>query len=103
MFHPSLFPVSCLRCHMRPASLRIVLPGILTILTIVFSTGAEADPRPVDGDFTFACVYLGDCPPRTVPGGPDRDVRPFEGTLGRPCAWRERPTPSGPRRVRTCS
>ena len=88
---------------MRPALLRAVLSGFLSILALVFSARAEAEPRPVDDVFTFACAFLGDCPVRAVPGAPDRDVRPFEGTLGRPCTWRERPTPSGPRRVRACS
>lgn len=43
---------------------------------------------------------------RRPPGPPDRDVRPFEGSLqgalGRPCGIRWRYTPSGPRRVRVC-
>ncbi|WP_232627930.1 hypothetical protein [Methylobacterium sp. Leaf118] len=43
---------------------------------------------------------------RRPPGPPDRDVRPFEGSvqgaLGRPCGFRWRYTPSGPRRVRVC-
>ncbi len=103
MFRAGFFPLTCRRRHMRPTLLGPVLSGFLALLAIVFNGRAEASPRPVDGTFTFACAYLGDCPLRTVPGAPDRDVRPFEGVLGRPCTWRERPTPSGPRKVRTCS
>lgn len=32
----------------------------------------------------------------------DRHVHPFEGSLGRPCAYRWRATPSGTRKVRVC-
>ncbi|GJD97723.1 hypothetical protein OCOJLMKI_4956 [Methylobacterium iners] len=32
----------------------------------------------------------------------DRQVQPFEGSLGRPCGYRWRPTPSGTRKVRVC-
>lgn len=67
-----------------------------------FAGEALAAPGPVDGNLTFACGFLGACPPRAVPGGPDREVHPFRGSLGRPCGWRERPTPQGPRRVRMC-
>lgn len=88
---------------MRPVLLGALLSGFLSLLAIGFSGQAQAQPHPPDDVFTFACNVLGDCPRRTVPGPADRDVRPFDGTLGRPCAWRERPTPSGPRRVRTCS
>jgi hypothetical protein len=75
---------------------------ILLTLAITGSGQAYADPRPPDGDLDFLCNFLGDCPTRAAPGGPDRDVRPFVGSLGRPCAWRTRPTPEGPRRVRVC-
>ncbi|GJE60378.1 hypothetical protein MPOCJGCO_2489 [Methylobacterium trifolii] len=78
---------------------------LCTILLLgagILAGPASAAPRPPDGDLTFACNFLGDCPRKTAPGGPDRDVRPFEGSLGRPCARRERPTPEGPRRVRVC-
>lgn len=103
MFRQEIFPFSCHRCHMRNPLLDALLSGFLSLLLIILSSRAEAEPRPVDGTFTFACAFLGDCPLRTVPGAPDRDVRPFENALGRPCTWRERPTPSGPRKVRTCS
>ncbi|MFC6027327.1 MULTISPECIES: hypothetical protein [Methylobacterium] len=67
-----------------------------------FAGQAYASPRPPDGNLDFPCNFLGACPPRVQPGGPDRDARPFTGSLGRPCAWRDRPTPEGPRRVRVC-
>ncbi|WP_375465064.1 hypothetical protein [uncultured Methylobacterium sp.] len=79
------------------------LSALSFLLAVILGGQAHAEPRPPDRTLTFACNVLGDCPPRTVPGQADRDVRPFDGTLGRPCTWRERPTPSGPRKVRTCS
>ncbi|AMB45035.1 hypothetical protein [Methylobacterium sp. AMS5] len=39
---------------------------------------------------------------RRPPGPPDRDIRPLIDPLGRPCGFRWRETPSGPRRVRVC-
>ena len=81
------------------------LRRLCTIMLIsLFATGgrALADPRMLDGNLDFPCNFLGDCPVRTVPGGPDRDVRPFTRSLGRPCARRNRPTPEGTRHVRTC-
>ncbi|MBB2960168.1 hypothetical protein [Methylobacterium sp. R2-1] len=39
---------------------------------------------------------------RRPPGPPDRDIRPLIEPLGRPCGFRWRETPSGPRRVRVC-
>lgn len=42
------------------------------------------------------------CVRQAGPGPADRQVHPFEGTLGRPCAYRWRPTPSGTRKVRVC-
>lgn len=83
---------------MSPARLCLILTGI----AITSGGQAFADPRPPDANLDVLCNVLGDCPARTVPGAPDRDVRPFAGSLGRPCAWRERPTPEGPRRVRVC-
>ena len=83
---------------MSPARLRL----FLLVIAMTCAGQAFADPRPPDGNLDFACNFLGDCPARTVPGARDRDVRPFVGGLGRPCAWRERPTPEGPRKVRAC-
>lgn len=40
---------------------------------------------------------------RLTPAPPaDRQVHPFEGSLGRPCGYRWRATPSGTRKVRVC-
>ena len=83
---------------MRPAR----LCKILLISIIPYCSQALADPRVPDGNLDFACNFLGICPVRTVPGGPDRDVRPFVDSLGRPCARRDRPTPEGTRHVRAC-
>ena len=38
----------------------------------------------------------------TPPPPVDRQVDPFGGTLGRPCGYRWRATPSGTRKVRVC-
>ncbi|GEP12680.1 hypothetical protein MGN01_45250 [Methylobacterium gnaphalii] len=63
---------------------------------IVFS-GRTAEARPLT-----RCDPRTDCPGRRPPGAPDRDARPFEGTLGRPCGYRWRYAPSGTRKVRVC-
>ena len=57
--------------------------------------------------FTFACAANGPCRNRDEtrqagPGPADRAVHPFEGSLGRPCAYRTRFTPQGNRKVRVC-
>ncbi|MCJ2084151.1 hypothetical protein [Methylobacterium sp. J-090] len=53
-------------------------------------------------DFTSACSHSQPCRRQAGPGPADRDVHPFEGSLGRPCAYRWRETPSGTRKVRVC-
>ena len=53
-------------------------------------------------EFTFPCDRLDGCRNPGASQQPDRQVDPFEGTLGRPCAYRWRPTPSGTRKVRVC-
>lgn len=68
------------------------------ILRIGAADAAERDPA----HFTFACGFEETCRPRAAPGPADRQVRPFEGSLGRPCTYRWRDTPSGPRKVRVC-
>ncbi|WP_238180469.1 hypothetical protein [Methylobacterium haplocladii] len=60
------------------------------------------DARAADAVRSRSCDPQTECPGRRPPGAPDRDARPFEGTLGRPCAYRWRYTPSGTRRVRVC-
>ncbi len=65
---------------------------------------AAADAGRAGAVVRSDCAWPVRC--RRPPGPPDRDVRPFEGTLrgalGRPCGIRWRYTPSGPRRVRIC-
>lgn len=61
------------------------------------SAGAAARSR-----ITSACANGQSCRRQAGPGPADRDVHPFEGSLGRPCAYRRRETPSGPRTVRVC-
>ncbi|WP_236960176.1 hypothetical protein [Methylobacterium durans] len=68
---------------------------------ILLAASAEA-VESRSSEITFACDFLGRCPLQASPGAPDRDVQPFEGSLGRPCGWRWRATPSGSRKVRVC-
>ncbi|WP_155911987.1 hypothetical protein [Methylobacterium sp. 77] len=58
-------------------------------------------PAPVL-EFTLPCDRLDGCSHPGASQQPDRRVHPFEGTLGRPCGYRWRPTPSGTRKVRVC-
>ncbi|TXN19680.1 hypothetical protein [Methylobacterium sp. WL9] len=60
------------------------------------------DVHAADAARSRFCDWPTACPGRRPPGAPDRDARPFEGTLGRPCAYRWRYTPSGTRQVRVC-
>ncbi|MBX9934064.1 MAG: hypothetical protein K2Y56_21520 [Methylobacterium sp.] len=53
-------------------------------------------PRSADAETTFPAFRL------TPEPKSDRLVRPFEGSLGRPCGYRWRETPSGTRKVRVC-
>lgn len=82
--------------------LRAGLLSVFAVLAIALPAGlagaADAGPAP----FTFACGFRETCPPQAGPGPADRQVRPFEGSLGRPCAYRWRETPSGTRKVRVC-
>ena len=87
------------------------LAGPVLILILLSSSalaaGTAADPSlvrrhaPVE-PFTFPCETPGTCGVQASPGAPDRDVRPFEGSLGRPCGYRMRATPQGTRKVRVC-
>ncbi|WP_284211854.1 hypothetical protein [Methylobacterium brachythecii] len=60
------------------------------------------DVQAADARRPGRCDPQVDCPGRRPPGAPDRDARPFEGTLGRPCGYRWQYSPSGTRRVRVC-
>lgn len=111
----ALFPSGTRRGNPRPAMKDVPLSAFLSLAWIGLFLSAQAEmgppfstvadgPRPsapVAG-FTFSCDRRGGCERPPLPGPPDRDVHPFEGTLGRPCAYRWRPTPSGTRRVRVC-
>ncbi|MFD1303565.1 hypothetical protein [Methylobacterium marchantiae] len=66
----------------------------------VIPAGASV-PAPVF-EFRLPCDRLDGCQNPGSSQQPDRRVHPFEGTLGRPCAYRWRPTPSGTRKVRVC-
>ncbi|WP_246733495.1 hypothetical protein [Methylobacterium sp. BTF04] len=71
--------------------------GIGLGLAVALHIGTVA-AKPI----TFACEGVEPCVPKAAPGPADRQVHPFEGTLGRPCAYRWRETPSGTRKVRVC-
>lgn len=85
--------------------------GLAVIATLAsgsaWAAGRTADPSlvrrhaPVE-PFTFPCGTPGTCGVQAGPGPADRDVRPSEGTLGRPCGYRTRATPQGIRKVRVC-
>ncbi|MGU3541138.1 hypothetical protein [Methylobacterium sp. A54F] len=85
---------------------RIPIPALAAALTLLAASLLGGPARAAPGDpvilFTIPCDRVLGCIPQATPGAPDRDVRPFEGSLGRPCGWRYRPTPSGTRRVRAC-
>ncbi|MGU3363030.1 hypothetical protein ACLBWX_22165 [Methylobacterium sp. M6A4_1b] len=87
------------------------LAGPALILSLLGSSalaaGAAADPSLVRRHapaqpFMVPCDAPGTCGVQASPGAADRDVRPFEGTLGRPCGYRMRATPQGTRKVRVC-
>lgn len=89
---------------LRPAA----IPLLSAVLACVSTTGsiAAAETRHTRGteaaDVTFACPSPHPCRLQAGPGPADRQVDPFEGSLGRPCAYRRRETPSGSRKVRVC-
>ena len=102
------------RCH-SPGRRSVARPLVLAAaLTFKPAATDAASPTGLDmhriaGSHTIGaaervvgCDSRIDCPGRRPPGPPDRDARPFEGTLGRPCAYRWRFTPEGTRRVRVC-
>ncbi|GEP07640.1 hypothetical protein [Methylobacterium oxalidis] len=81
---------------------RALLPACLAAAALLAGAGTAASVESRSSEITFACDFLGRCPVQASPGAPDRDVQPFEGSLGRPCGWRWRETPSGTRKVRVC-
>lgn len=86
-----------LRLHLTP-----YWAAGLALYGSIIGQEARAESRPYPTNITVACAFDPVCIDQAGPGGLDRDVRPFEGSLGRPCAWRWRPTPSGTRKVRVC-
>lgn len=87
---------------MIPVPIHASSGPMLALALVLICSGAQAAPLFDLGTITIPCEFSHDCRPRTIPGPPDRQVTPFEGTLGRPCGWRWRPTPSGTRKVRVC-
>ncbi|KQT07332.1 hypothetical protein ASG40_15270 [Methylobacterium sp. Leaf399] len=65
---------------------------------LVLLAGAWLVPSPgrAASDIVIPAIRL------TPPPPVDRQVAPFEGSLGRPCGYRWRATPSGTRKVRVC-
>ncbi|WP_430913699.1 hypothetical protein [Methylobacterium sp. sgz302541] len=88
---------------MLPVWNRVVRRCFLVLASALICGETQAAPLFDPGTITIPCEFSHDCRPRTIPGPPDRQVAPFQGTLGRPCGWRWRPTPSGTRKVRVCS
>lgn len=87
-----------------------MIPVLTLPILVLAALVTTASPAPAADAGRSRIVRSGDCVwpvrCRRPPGPPDRDVRPFDGTLrgalGRPCGIRWRYTPSGPRRVRVC-
>lgn len=84
-------------CARRSAAARLLC---LLAVPALQPASAGARPLPVVCGPGGICEERADA--RRPPGAPDRDARPFGGSLGRPCAYRWRFTPEGTRRVRVC-
>lgn len=94
----------------RPLSAMVLL-GLSACVTLC-PEPSVASPRSGQGvwdgvpapvfEFKLPCDRLDGCSHPGASQQPDRRVHPFEGTLGRPCGYRWRPTPSGTRKVRVC-
>ncbi|WP_245516721.1 hypothetical protein [Methylobacterium segetis] len=82
--------------------MRILLRACISASALLAAATPGSAVESRSSEITFACDFLGRCPIQASPGAPDRDVQPFEGSLGRPCGWRWRATPSGTRKVRVC-
>lgn len=87
---------------MIPVRIRAPRRTTLAVALVLIWSGTQASPLFDLGTIPIPCELTHDCRPRTTPGPADRQVTPFEDTLGRPCGWRWRPTPSGTRKVRVC-
>ena len=81
-------------------SLRFVPLAIYLAPAWALAAGGAAATSPTA--FTIVCPGPPPCRPQAGPGPADRQVQPFRGSLGRPCAYRWRETPSGTRKVRVC-
>lgn len=82
-----------------PSAAKTLVSAALVLVLLDGSAAFAADIDPArPGRAT--CVEDARC--RRPPGPPDRDIRPLIDPLGRPCGYRWRETPSGPRRVRVC-
>ena len=68
----------------------------ILFLGIVILSGIAASPPNAAAQPTYPEFRL------TPPPPADRQVDPFGGSLGRPCVYRWRATPSGTRKVRVC-
>lgn len=94
---------------LRRTTVSAFCASLLLALPLAVRPAIAADALPPRGAdtagstaFTFACGGPEPCRPQAAPGPADREVHPFAGSLGRPCAWRWRETPSGTRKVRVC-
>ncbi len=75
---------------------------VTAALALALTTGSAAWAADAGQSRPSPVVCPDDVRCRRPPGPPDRDVRPLIDPLGRPCGYRWRETPSGPRRVRVC-
>ncbi|GJE70766.1 hypothetical protein [Methylorubrum podarium] len=75
---------------------------VTAVLALALMTGGAARAADAGRVRPEAARCLDDVRCRRPPGPPDRDIRPLIDPLGRPCGYRWRETPSGPRRVRVC-
>ena len=82
-----------------PFAAKTLVPALL-VLVLLDGRGVFA--ADIDLARPARAVCLEDARCRRPPGPPDRDIRPLIDPLGRPCGYRWRETPSGPRRVRVC-
>ncbi|MEE7458063.1 hypothetical protein MPAR168_16905 [Methylorubrum populi] len=82
-----------------PFAAKTLVPALLVLVLL---DGRAVFAADIDLARPARTVCLEDARCRRPPGPPDRDIRPLIDPLGRPCGYRWRETPSGPRRVRVC-